>query len=125
MTADRLKRVTGRIVIKLVIARHHPNLAAIFNPHLRASQYMAGRMQTHGDTIDISHFAIADRIDIGVGAQSRFQYSQRESSGPIGCVPRPSKIGMGMGNNSSRNEPLGINIKIPRRAIKSTRGMLQ
>jgi hypothetical protein len=54
IAAHRLEGRAGWIKIEFVIARHHPDLAAMFDPHLRRAQHMTGWMQRDLHAADIA-----------------------------------------------------------------------
>ena len=120
VAANRLECLAGAVVLELVVAGDHPDLAAVLQPHLRRPEHMAGRMQAQPHAMMLDRLAVGQQLQVDVaepGAQHRLGASGREVVAAAG----PRMVAVRMSDHRALDRPPRIDVETAGRAVESFR----
>ncbi len=110
MTAQRRERFRQAVRRDLVVARHHPDLAADLDPDLRRAGDVAGRMEADGGAADPQVAAVGHGLDRGL-AKPEPQDRRRAFGAEISSVAGPRMVGMAMRDERAIDRPPRIDVE--------------
>ena len=125
VAAHRLEGCAGRIGLDLVVAAHHPDLAAVLEPNLRRAQHVAGRKQRHPHTVHFDRLAVGQRLQRDAGTQPRPQHALGGCGREVGAVAGPRVVGMRMRDHRTRHRPPRVDEEVARLAVQPLRPPLE
>ena len=118
VAAHRLKRWAGTVRRGLVVARRHPDLAAVFKPHLRRAQHMPGRVQRDAYPVVVDGFAIGQRLQVDARAEPGSQSAGAVGLGQVVPTADACVVRMRVRDHRAINRPPGVNVEVARRAVQ-------
>jgi hypothetical protein len=83
-----------------VVARGHPDLPAVLEPHLGRAQHMAGRVQADAHAVVLDDLAIGQRLQRDL-AQPRAQHAFGRGRGQVVAVAAARVVGMRVGDDGA------------------------
>jgi hypothetical protein len=81
---------------------------------------MAGRVQADGSPADGQALTVAQGLQLDA-AQAGAQHALTRCTAQVGAVAAPGMVGMGVGDDSARHRPPGVDMEVARRAIQALR----
>ena len=124
VAALRLERAAGGVALAAagaeVVARSHPDLAAMFDAHLRRTEHMPCRVQADAHPLPVQ------RLAPGQGLQADIAEPHAQQSGAFGAaqvvsVPGPRMVGMGMGDDGAINRAPRVDVEVADGAVQTLR----
>ena len=127
IAAHRLERRTGGVALidgrQVVIARRHPDPAAVRQPHLGRAQHMAGGVQADGHAVVLHGLAVGQPLQRQVGTQPAAQHALADGGGQHVAVAGARMVGMGVGDHRPGHGPPGVDVEIAGRAVQALRAV--
>ena len=121
VAGNRLERVGQAIVDDLVIARHHPDLAAHLDPDLGRSRDMARRVKRDQSPADLAGLGIGDGVRCDV-TQPVAHDGGGGGGAKVGAHTGAGMVGMPMCDQRPGHRSPGINVEIAGRAVDAAIG---
>ena len=118
IAAHRLEGRAGAVVFELVVARRHPDPAAMLEPHLGRTEHMAGRVQRQPHAMVLYHLAIGQRLQRDVLAQTPAQNGRAVMVGQVMRAAIARMVAVRMRDHRALHRPPGIDVEIAGRAIE-------
>src|SRR5690606_22641850 len=121
---DELERLAGRIGIRLVVARHDPDLATRLDANLGRAQDVSGGLEGDLDAVDGERSAIGHRLyrDVSESGSDQRLAGFRARIRP-GAPAR--MIGMRMSDDGPIDRTVRVDVKSTRLAVKPMTGLLE
>ncbi len=107
--------------VGLVVARDHPDLAALLHPNLGGAGDMARRMERDGDAADAAPLAIGDGVKRD-RAEAVPDHGRGLHRGKVAVMPGPGMVGMAMRDERARHGPPRVDVEVTRRAVDAPVG---
>ena len=125
VAAHRLEGRAGRIGLDLVVAAHHPDLAAVLDADLRRAEHVAGRKQRHAHAVHLDRLAVAERLQRDAGAQPRAQHALGGCGREVGAMAGPRVVGVRVRDHRARHRPPRVDEEVAGLAVQPFRPPLQ
>ena len=119
VAAHRLERRAGAVVFHLVVARRHPDPAAVLQPHLGRPEDMARRVQRDLHPVVLEGLAVGQRLQVDVGAQPGAQRALAVGLRQVVRMAPAGMVGVRMGDDRPLHRLPGVDVEIARRAVQA------
>ena len=118
VAAHRLERRAGAVRLQLVVARGHPDPAAMFQPQLRRAQHMAGRMQRQPHAVVHHGLAVGQGLQGDVLAEPAPQDGGAVVVGQVMGMAPARVVAVAVGDHGAVHRPPRVDVEVAGRAVE-------
>lgn len=125
VAAERLEWLARRVWRALVVARDDPDFPLIFEPYLGGAEDMPCGMQGEANAVDGDGFAKREFLYFDAGTDAGTNQPGAGGGCKDGTASLVKMVGVGVGDDRSRNRARGINGKPSNGAMKAIRSVFK